>query len=98
MSLEPQQSTKGSPNMEKKSKTDALMAWSNLALAILAGISAVFAWLALQTSEQTQRELKKMDLLSDYQRRYEGIIYDVKERTGETDRAAGTNYYHRFWD
>ncbi len=74
------------------------MAWSNVFLAIFAIISAYLAWSALETSEQTQRELKKMDLLSDFQRRYDQVVYDVKEKIAETNRIAGTNYYHRFWD
>ena len=63
---------------------------------ILSGLSFWFANHALNTTLETQQELKGIDLLVYFQKRYDDLIYDGKKKVN--DKNTATDYYHRFWD
>ncbi|SRR6266478_5183842 len=43
-----------------------------------------------------QRDLKGIDLLVTFQKRYDELAYDVRSKVDSDEKA--TEYYHRFWD
>jgi len=63
---------------------------------IIASVSLIFAYAAFRTSDKTQHQLKNMDVLADFQKRYDHIAYDVKGAA--TNEVQALEYYHRFWD
>lgn len=47
-------------------------------------------------SIDNQRDLKGIDLLVTFQKRYDELAYDIRSKVDSDERA--TEYYHRFWD
>jgi hypothetical protein len=67
-------------------------------------VSIVLAYYAFTTTTSTQRELKAIDLRQSFQKRYEELVFDGKDKAsapvqdqGQAQKLA-IGYYHRFWD
>jgi hypothetical protein len=63
---------------------------------IFSGLSWGFAIGALMYSVSTQYQMKNIDLLIYFQKRYDDVAYDMKGRVGKEYKPE--DYYHRFWD
>lgn len=60
-----------------------------------AGSVAIAAWAVIRT-DQTQYEMKRIDLLTDYHNRYDKLVYEDKYHVSSKQEA--DDYYRRFWD
>ena len=70
---------------------------------IFSALSLFLAILALnrglenqRSSIENQRDMKSVDLLVSFQKRYDDLAYDVRSRVDSKGKAL--EYYHRFWD
>ena len=67
-------------------------------------VSVVLAYYAFTTTTSTQHELKEIDLRQNFQKRYEELVFDAKEKASvpiedkEQARKVAVSYYHRLWD
>src|SRR5260221_9848157 len=70
---------------------------------VVSTASVFFAVSALKENQRSQLDMKGIDLLVSFQKRYDDLAYDARAAANSTSSDSArskkaTEWYHRFWD